>query len=224
MRLIIIKVVLLLSTGLAFGQGQKLAFRTLALGNSKLPELWAMESGKPLPIKFSSNQPSVPFKADRTSPFKIFKGPLNENGKPSDPVPSLVPIPATSSILLLGWVDDGKPAFLAIEDSFATMKSDDWLVINPSQSELAIQIGAGTPTIPVKANSHKAIKTSAPSGTGAAVTVAAKQTDGEWKVVYTSFWPIYDNQRGLVVVVQKGKRLNVSYISDQIAAAPAAKP
>jgi hypothetical protein len=126
--------------------------------------------------------------------------------------------------LLLGWVDGGKPAFLAIEDAFATMKSDDWLVINPSKKDLAIQIGADTKTIPIKANSHKAIKNTAPSGTGAAVTIAANQPDGKWKVIYTSFWPIYDNQRGLIVVVQKGERLNVNYISDQIAATPVPKP
>ncbi len=224
MRFAIIKLALLFSTVVGFSQQEKLAFRTLALSPSKFPELWVSEAGKPIPITFSSAQPSLPFNADRLSPLPIFKGPLDDKGKPSDPAPSQVSLPAGSSVLLLGWMDGAKPGFLAIEDPFATMKSDDWLVINPSKSEIAIQIGANVQPIPIKANSHKAIKNTAPSGTGAAVTVAAKQPDGSWKAIYTSFWPIYDNQRGLVVVVQRGERLSVSYISDKIATAPVPKP
>jgi hypothetical protein len=224
MRFIIIKLALLLSTSLVFSQEAKLAFRTLALSQAKFPELWVSEAGKPMPITFSSTQPSLPFKADLVSPLRIFKGPLDAEGKPSDPSPSLVPLPKVPSVLLLGWMDGEKPGFLAIEDPFATMKSDDWLVINPSQSELAVQIGANVKPVLIKANSNKAIKNTAPSGTGAAVTIAAKQADGSWKAVYTSFWPIYDNMRGLIVVVQRGKRLKVNYITDKIATAPAPAP
>lgn len=222
MRFILIKLALLFSAGLVFSQGEKIAFRTLAISNSKLPELWVVESGKPVRISFSSAQPSQPVKADKQSPLSIFKGPLDAAGKPSDTTPMKVPVPASSSLLLLGWMEGEKPGFLAIEDPFATMKSDDWLVINPSKSELAIQIGATAKPIPIKANSHQAIKNTAPVGTGAAVTVAAKQPDGSWKGIYTSYWPIYDNMRGLVVVVQRGDRLHVNYISDKIPRAPAA--
>jgi hypothetical protein len=226
MRFTIITLTLLFSTGQVFSQGEKLAFRTLALAQAKYPELWVVESGKPLAITFSSTQPSLPFKADRISPLPIFKGPLDAKGKPSDTTPSLVPLPTSSSILLLAWMQGDKPSFLAIEDPFATMKKDDWLVINPTKNELGIQIGATAKPIPVKANSNQAIKNTAPVGTGAAVTIASKQADGTWKAIYTSYWPIYDNMRGLVVVVQNGERLNVNYIADQIATAPvpAAKP
>ncbi|MES2920130.1 MAG: hypothetical protein V4819_01190 [Verrucomicrobiota bacterium] len=227
MRFTIITLTMLFSAGLGFSQEAKLAFRTLALAQAKFPQLWVVESGKPLPITFVSAQPSPPFSADRTNPLPIFKGPLGDKGKPSDTTPTLVPLPtsSSSSILLLGWIQGDKPAFLAIDDPFATMKKDDWLVINPSKSELGIQIGATAKPIPIKANSNQAIKNTAPPGTGAAVTIAAKQADGSWKAVYTSYWPIYDNMRGLVVVVQNGEKLNVNYITDQIAtAAPAPKP
>jgi hypothetical protein len=225
MRSAITAAALLLSASLVFSQEEKIAFRTLALAQTKFPELWAIEGGKPLAITFSSAQPSVPFKADKASPLPIFKGPLDDKGMPKETVPIKVAVPAASSILLIGWMEGDKPGFLAIADSFSTMKSDDWLVINPSKKDIAVQIGADTKPTAVKANSHLAMKNTAPSGTGAAVTIAAKQDDGKWKSVYTSFWPIYDNQRGMIVVIQKGEKLNVNYIADQITPpAPPPKP
>lgn len=229
MRFTIIALITLFPACLALSQQEKakdkLAFRTLALSQAKFPDLWVVEAGKPLQITFSSAQPSPPTKADRVTPLPIFKGPLNDKGIPSDTTPTLVSLPASSSVLLLGWMQGEKPGFLAIDDPFATMKSDDWLVINPSKSEIAIQIGASVTPIAIKPNSNQAIKMTAPAGKGAAVTIASKQTDGSWKAVYTSFWAINQNERGLVVVVQNGEKLNVNYITDQIATAtPAAKP
>ncbi|NQX02329.1 hypothetical protein HQ447_16850 [bacterium] len=219
-----ISLILILSSGIALSQAEKIHFRTLALVESKFPEFWAIESGKAVPILFPSAQPSAAVTADRTSPFGIFRGPLDDKGKPVDTTPLPVSLPASASILLLGWMNGEKPGFLAIEDPFATMKHDDWLVINSSNSQLAIQIGETAKPVPVKANGHQTIKSSAPSGTGAAVTIASQQADGKWKAVYTSYWPIYDDKRGLVLVVQNGARLNVNYISDTIAPAPVPKP
>jgi hypothetical protein len=224
MRFIIAPLALLFSVNLASSQEQKINFRTLALIESKFPELWVLESAKAVPITIPDAQPSTPFKADRTSPFGIYKGPLDDKGKPLDTTPTLVSLPASSSILLLGWMNGEKPGFLAIEDPFSTMKKDDWLVINSSKSQLAIQIGETAKPVEVNANGHQTIKSNAPSGTGAAVTIAAKQADGSWKAVYSSYWPIYDDKRGLVLVVQNGAHFNVNYITDQIAPPPTAKP
>lgn len=225
MRSTLITLALILIPSLGFSQAPKFSFRTLGLANSKFPDLWVLDTGKPVAIAFSNTEPSQPVTADKTAPLKIFKGPLNDKGLPSDATPSLVSLPAASSLMLIGWMDDTKPGFLAIEDPFATMKSDDWLVINPTKSELAIQIGANAKTIPIKANSHQAIKNTAPAGAGAATTVAAKLADGKWKVIYNSYWPVFANQRGLVVVVQKGERYSVNYIPDKITPpAPDPKP
>lgn len=224
MRFIILSLALLCSTGRVCSQEEKLAFRTLALAQFKFPELWVMEAGKPFAIPFSSAQPSIPLQADKLSPLPVFMGPLDAKGLPLNTTPVKVPLPATSSVLLLGWMDGEKPGFLAIEDPFKTMKSDDWLVINSSKKQLALQIGAKSTPIGIKPNSNQAIRNTAPVDSGAAVTIATQQPDGKWKSVYTSYWPIYDNMRGLIVVVQKGERLNVNYISDKIAPAPVPKP
>lgn len=214
----------LVFAGHAFAQEEKITFRTLALAEAQFPQLWAIESGKAVPLSFPSAQPSSAIKADRTSPLAIFKGTLDDKGKPTDTVPMLVRLPSSSSILLLGWMDAGKPGFLAIEDPFSTMKADDWLVINSTKNLLAIQVGETAKPLSIKANSHESVKITAASGTGAAVTIASQQVDGKWKSVYSSYWPIYNDKRGLVLIVQNGSNFNVNYIVDQIAPTPAPKP
>lgn len=216
MRFIIASLALLFSASLAFSQTGKIDFRTLGLANSKMPELWAVEAGKAVPLAFSSAQPSAPLKADKTNPLKIFMGPLDDKGKPMDTSPILVNLPAASSILLLGWMEDEKPAFLAIEDAFATAKYDDWLVINHSNRPLTVQVGDTSPAFPLEANSHKTFKCTSPVSGGAAATVSTKQDDGSLKKVYSSFLPIFTDQRGMIVVTQVGERVRVKYIADQI--------
>lgn len=224
MRIAIAPLLTVFLASLAVCQDAKITFRTLALAESKFPDLWVIESGKAVPLSFPSAQPSVAVSADRVSPLSIFKGGLNEKGKPTDTLPTLVKIPSASSILLLGWVNGEVLGFLAIDDPFATMKHDDWLVINSTKAALAIQIGEKAKPFPVKPGSHLAVKNTAPSGTGAAVTVASQQADGKWKSVYSSYWPIYDDKRGLVLIVQKGSNFDVNYILDQIAPTPVPKP
>lgn len=224
MRTIIASLALLFSAGFATAQTEKINFRTLALNNSKFPELWVAASGKAIPLAFSNSQPSAAQKADKTSPLKIFKGLLDDKGKPVDTAPTLVELPAaTASILLLGWMEEENPGFLAVADPFTTAKSDDWLVINHSQKPLTIQIGAAATPVPVEANSQLTVKCTAPVGEGAATTVATKQEDGSMKPVYSSYLPIYNDKRGLILVVQKGERVTVSYIADQIAPKTAPK-
>ena len=224
MRTIIASLALLVSAGLASSQTDKLSFRTLALAKVEFPELWVPAAGKAVPLAFSHSQPSAALKADKTSPLKIYKGPLDDKGKPTDPAPTLVEVPAAaSSILLLGWMEDEKPGFLAVADPFATAKSDDWLVINHTKKPLTLQIGTTATPVPIEANSHLAVKCTAPVGEGAATTVATKQDDGSMKTVYSSYLPIYNDQRGLILVVEKGERITVNYISDLIASKAGSK-
>ncbi len=224
MHFVITPLALLFSVGITFSQAEKIHFRTLALAESEFPELWVYDSAKPAAISFPASQPSSPVKADRPGPLRIFKRPLDDQGKPEDAAPALVNLPTSSSILLLGWMTGEKPGFLAIEDPFLTMKNDDWLFINTTGVPLAIQIGETAKPVPIKANSHQNLKITAPSGTGAAVIIATQQADGTWKSVYSSYWPIYDDKRGLVVAAQKGERFNFTYINDQISNNPKSQP
>lgn len=223
MRTIIASLTLLFAAGHASSQTEKINLRTLAVGNARFEELWTLSADKAVPLPFSNNQPSAPLKADKANPLRIFKGPLDENGKPTDPSPALVDLPASASILLLGRIEDGKPTFLAVADSFATVKSDDWLVINLTKKPLTIQFGEAAKSPVVEANSQLTVKCTAPVGEGSATTVSSQQADGGWKAVYSSYLPIYPDQRGLIIASQIGERIKVDYIADPVGGKPAPK-
>jgi hypothetical protein len=202
-------------------QSAKLNLRTLSLGSTNFPQLWAMNGTTPVAIPFSAIQPSEPLRLDRSDPLRIFKGKLNEKGLPANPTPALVKLPTDSSILLLGWMVEETPRFFPIPDPFSTSRHDDWLVINTTTRPVAIQIGAKTKPTTVKPSSHSPIRVTAPVNEGAAVIVAIPKEQA-WKTIYSTYWPIYPDKRCLVLVVEDGLKTRVKVISDEFKK-PAAK-
>lgn len=195
-------------------QAEKVAVRTLAFSSTSFPKLWAMDANSPVAMPFSKIQPSEPLRLDRGNPLRIFKGELNEKNLPADAAPTLVTLPAASSILLLGWMNGETPRFLPIPDPFTSAKHDDWLVINGSSQPVAVQIGAETKPTTVPPSSHSQIRVTAPVNEGAAVIIAA-QSDKGWKTIYSTYWPIYPDKRCLVIIAQDGKKMRVNVISDE---------
>lgn len=219
--LVMVLASLLLAHG-STAQETQIRFRTLALAADAFPELWVVAGAKPLSITFSDTQPSQPYKADRANPFAIYQGPLDEKGKPQKPV--AIKLPAkTDSILLLGWMLGDKSGFLAIDDPFETFHHDDWLVINTTNSAMFIQIGEKNQPVKIVPGSHAKIRTSVPAGTGAAITIAAS-IDGQLKKIFTSYWPIFDDKRGIVLIGRVGEDYKVNYIRDQVQAPPKVNP
>lgn len=217
MRSFIFTLALLASIISGYSKENRVNFRTLATAQFEFPELWVVNSGKPVSVAFSKVQPSSPVMADGTNTLNIYKGPLDEKGKPSDTSPTKVALPASSSILLVGWMADEKPDFLAVEDPFTKLKPDDWLIINASKSELDVQIGKTAKPVPVAPVSSKSVKITDPRGNEAvAASVSAKQADGSMKSIHSGYWPVSNISRGVIVIVQKGERLTVSYIADPI--------
>ncbi|MFC7336052.1 hypothetical protein ACFQY0_02590 [Haloferula chungangensis] len=195
-------------------QNEKLDIRTLSLGSSNFPELWVMEDTAPVAVKFSSIQPSEPLRIPRSNPLRIFKGELDEKGLPKDTTPTSVKLPNNSSILLLAWMNGEAPRFLPIPDPFKSAKHDDWLVINGSAQQVAIQIGAKSKPVSVAPSSHSRVRVTAPVNEGAAVTVATRNKKA-WKTIYSTYWPIYPDKRCLVIIAQDGRKMRVKVISDE---------
>ena len=197
-----------------WAQAEKLNLRTLSLGSVEFPQLWAMAATTPVAIPFSAIQPSAPLRIDRSDPLRIFKGKLNEKGLPADPAPTLVTLPAASTVLLLGWMVAETPRFFPIPDPFTAARPDEWIVINTTTRPVAIQIGANTKPTPVNPSSHTPIHVTAPANQGAAVIVAVPK-DNAWKTIYSTYWPIYPDKRCLVLIVEDGAKIRVKVISDE---------
>ncbi len=216
MRFLPVFCLLLASVPMASGQGEKLMLRALALTPAEFPELWAAGSKGPVPLDFSPIQPSEPVEVNRTSPFPVFSGPLDEKGKPTDPKPSLLKLPNASSILLLGWLHQGNLQFLPIPDPFSTAKREDWLIINSTTTQVAMRIGdESTQPRLIKPGSHQTIRIEAPADQGVPVLMGAPRDDG-WKTFYSTYWPVYPDQRCIVLMVDDGTRIRVKLIFDPV--------
>lgn len=187
--------------------------RTLAIDKSEFPKLWITVAGKPFPLEFPGFKPSTPFRADRSNPLLVHSGELDVNGLPADKSPSLVRLPSDSSILLLGWTVEDKPRFIAIPDPFLKAGQDDWLIINTTARAIGIQIGASTEPTKIQPEKSQVVKVSAPANQGAA-TVMASLLEGEWKSFYSTYWPIFEDKRCIVLITQQGEKMRVKVIPD----------
>jgi hypothetical protein len=198
----------------AFAQEEKVAIRGLSLAEGNFPKLWVSQKQIPVALTFSPFQPTPPIPADKTDPLLVFSGALDPEGKPEDKNPAKVKLPPGSSFLLLGWMVENKPAFLAIEDPFETSKSDDWMLINTTSKTVAIQIGEKTKPVPLKPGEHTKMKITAPSGTGAATTMAYAEGK-DWKPFYSSYVPIFNDKRCIVIIARSGEDFRVKIIPDK---------
>ncbi len=196
-------------------QSSKLSIRTLSLYPVPMPELYTPDGKELVPLKFTDIQPSEPLKVDRLKGLPIYTSPVIPEGKA--PPPYLVKLPGTaSSILLLGWLGpEETPQFLAIPDPSATARRSDWMVINSTKNNVALQIGINTKPMPIKAGSHQTIEVNVPVNTGAGVTMATLHKE-KWKTFYSTYWPIYADKRCLILIVQDGPKMRVKQIFEDL--------
>lgn len=211
MRFLILALIL---SQTAFAQSEKLEIRTLSLGGAEFPKLWVAEGEAAVPLAFSTVQPSQPIRANRVQPMPIFSGELDDKGLPTDTTPTRVKLPDGPSILLLAWMNNGKPGFLALPDPFRSAKFNDWIVINTSTENVAIQVGAKVKPLPIAPGTHSKLKISAPPNDGAATTIAFFK-DEKWTTFYSAYLPIFEDSRCLVIISKEGERLRANIISDQ---------
>jgi len=198
----------------------KLSLRTLSLLPVEMPELHALAGNDLVPLSFSHIEPSKPALVDRLEGgLPIYTGTtVPEDGSPP---PHLVKLPgATRDVLLIAWMGEGnKPRFLAFPDDTATAGRKDWMVFNTTSKHIAMQIGADSKPVAVKAGTQQGIRVDVPTNKGSAVTIAAMLEDS-WKPFYTTYWAIYEDKRCLIVIVQDGEKMTVRQIFEDIAKNP----
>lgn len=215
MRSLISLCLLLLSILGGSAQSARLTLRTLSLSANPMPGLYIPDGKTLVTLPFSEIEPSAPVRVDAQDSLPIYTTPVFPKDRTEPPYRVKLPGSA-SSVLLLGWCDaDAKPHFLAIPDSFGTAKQNEWLVINSTDNDIALQIGAHAKPFPVNASSHQTMKVTAPLNTGAAVTIATRKGD-VWKTFYSTYWPVFEDKRCLILVVQDGSKMRVRQIFDAL--------
>gem|GEM_PF-5168935 len=198
-------------------QVEKISIRTLAIAPAEFPQLWGMDSTKPVLLEFSPIQPSEPYQLLRSSPFAIYQGALNDKGKPADPAPTLLKLPEGPGILLLSWIYEGKVKFMPIKDTNSSGKYNDWYVINTTAKSIAIQVGTAKP-VAIPPGAHQPLQIDQPAGQGAAIVMASKE-DQAWQKFFSTYWPVQGDKRCLVLLVQTGESIEVKQIFEDLARA-----
>lgn len=215
MRRLLPLILLLCAIRVLHAEGEKFSLRTLALTPGAFPKVWTMDSSKPVPLEFSTSQPSEPLRLGRTNPFPIYQGELGDKGLPADKAPAMLKLPDGPGILLLGWTDQEKPRFLPVADTAFSGKYNDWFVINASAKQVAIQVGTNEAPVIIQPGARVPLKISQPSGEGAPVTMASKE-EKEWQKFFSTYWPVHSDKRCLVVIVPAGERIEARLIFEEL--------
>jgi hypothetical protein len=208
---------LLLRGSLAFAQSpdapEFLQLRTLLIPRQEPRVVFVAGDGKWEALRISPLQPSPPQKVRNLNPLPVY------NALPTDgaeaPVPSAsVPLPGgTTDILLLCVPNGTADRYVAVADDIRNAKASDWRLINASSSPIALRIGDADEPFILPANSQRSYNIRDALGQGASVTAAAR-IEGETRTFYSTYWPLHEDKRALVLFVQDGERIQVRLITE----------
>lgn len=196
---------------------QTIEVRTLALRSGEMPEVHLKGEKDYQALRFSSVQPAEAVRALAANPLPLFVRGMDEKGKPSFVISGQVKLPADAKgILLLGWIEGKEPRYIAIKDDFAAARFNDWLLINASSKPVALKVGDIAKPLLLKPGVAATHRIDAPAGQGAAV-IAQAPVDGESKVFYSTYWPVQNGKRAVVLFVDDGRGIAVKRIMDRLA-------
>ncbi|HKK17225.1 MAG TPA: hypothetical protein VJ952_00980 [Opitutales bacterium] len=190
--------------------GKTIQFRALALEKNLNAELYYKDGSDYILLPLSHYRPSTQSTAacDDTGKLLLFEKLETEGGKVVFQQKVKVAVPNLSKqVLLLAGNHDDKTRVIAVEDNLSG-DDKDWLFINTTKSPMAFQIGDANKPFPLPPWQSVPKRVQVDSGKGAAIRVAAFQKE-EWKRVYSTYWPIYDGQRALVICVTRGNKTQV---------------
>jgi hypothetical protein len=199
---------------------QTLTVRAMALRPGDLPAVHLKGLKDHLPLEFSAVQPGEPVRALAANPLPLYHGKTDAKGNPSWVVAHQVTIPkGAKGILLLGWNDGAETRYSAIEDNFQGARYNDWLLINASSKPVAFSVGDDAKPVAVTAGTSITHHISARHGAGAPVT-ALTPIDGQTKVFYSTYWPVRQDRRTVVLFADDGQRILVRRIADLLTPPP----
>lgn len=124
-------------------------------------------------------------------------------------------------------VPNGSPQILVLAamandqlvmNSVADNKSnsdEDWLFINASTTPLAVMLGKDVEPFPIRAGQSVFHRPQLPTGKGTRIQIAMREQAG-WERVYSTYWPIREGQRGLVIIVEVEADIRVKYIPESV--------
>lgn len=113
----------------------------------------------------------------------------------------------SAQVLLLAARRGDEVALVAVKDNLGADERD-WLLVNATRRPIAFQLGGETQPQPIPPGESVFYQVEVPTGKGAAVRVAAFMDEG-WERFYSTFWPVYEGQRGLIIFMPDGEQIRL---------------
>ncbi len=198
--------------------GQTIGVRTLALDESatEIERYVKTADGYKL-LVFLIRHPGelVDTNVDERN-LPIYKKMIQPSEEPSFQVVQQLKLPyGAKSVLILGWSVSGEERYMVVDDKFLDASYNDWLMINTVSKTVGLRIGKDEKPFIIKPNSIQICKVTTPGGKGAAVLGRTK-LDDEMETFYSTYWPIREGERSIVIFVEQGERVKVRKISDAL--------
>lgn len=202
---------------------QTISIRTLALRAGDTAEVCVAKEKTYVPLEFSATQPSEAVEATAVNPLPLYQVKTDAKGQQVFVLSQKVKVPdGARGILLLCWQSGSKTCCVAIKDEFAAAKYNDWLLINASTRQIAFKVGEKTKPVVLNPGASVTHRISEEKEVGTAV-LAQAPFDGEPKIFYSTYWPVYPDKRSLVLFVDDERKILVKRISDPLAPAGSSK-
>ena len=214
--------VLLLSLAVSVLHGQQannptVGVRALVIGDaSAMPERYLSTKKGYEILKFTNAQPSELIHADRTEKLPLFAKIPAGSEKDSYQAVQEVSLPAAAkNVLLLFWKGSESLNCFAVNDNILEANYNNWLMINTTEKPIGFLIGRGEEPFFIKPNGILKCRITSKHGGGVEVEGRAKW-DGRIKTFYSTYWPIREGERSIVIFLRKGGRIKVKKISDYL--------
>jgi hypothetical protein len=213
MQVIIRCVLVIWSGGVAMTQdvaSKTVTFRSLAFQPGIKAELYVNNGNEFERFQFSHLRPSgfSTGRLDAEGDLVLFEKHQNSEGVEEFLVNRRVTIPQGGDhVLLLIVQSEERLGIFSIEDNLSE-NDKDWLFLNITPSRLVIKLGEGTKPFPLEPGEVLPYQIPFESGEGIPVQILAWENE-KWKRVYSTYWPVYDGQRSMVVCIPDGEKIRV---------------
>lgn len=213
-RLAIPAIVLALFSSGWTGAQETIAVRTLALRAGEMPEFFLRGAKENFALEFSAVQPGAAIRVPAANPLRLYRMNTDAGAIEAWTLAQRVGIPAGArSILLLALPDGEQTSFTAIRDDFAAARYNDWLLINASSRPVAFTVGEKSKPVLIASGTSTTYRVSATGGKGTAVLAQAPINDKP-TVFYSTYWPVYNDRRIVVLFADQGPKILVRRIAD----------
>ena len=199
--------------------GQELNLRTLALKKGEMPEIFVKAAKKDEiahKLDWPARQPSELVKVPAAGSIAMLTREVDGEGAETFKAAQQVEVPAgANGVLLLGWKEGDNTRIVALKDEFVGARFNDWLLVNSTAKPIAFRAGEGSKTLVVRPGSSETYKLDGNAERGAEVLVQTPE-DGEAKTIYSTYWPVREGRRAIVLFIDDGKKIRVKRISDHL--------